>query len=139
MVAYLLDANVVSEPQKRSPDPRAMAWLERLVPANAEVYLSVLVMGEVRNGIDRLRQRAPRRAELLDAWHIGLLQAYADRILPVTLDIAAEWGRMTAAQQRPPVDGLIAATAKVHRLTVATRNVADFAEAGVPVVNPFAG
>ncbi|HEX5201358.1 type II toxin-antitoxin system VapC family toxin [Paractinoplanes rhizophilus] len=139
MVSYLLDTNVLSEPQRRSPDRRVVAWLERLVASNAEVYLSVLVVGEIRKGIELLRRREPRRAELLEAWHAGLLGAYADRILPVTLDVAAEWGRIAGAGQVSPVDGLIAATAKVHRLTLATRNVADFERTGVRVVNPFDG
>ncbi|WP_433377746.1 type II toxin-antitoxin system VapC family toxin [Actinoplanes sp. CA-142083] len=116
-----------------------MAWLKEIADAKAETFLSVLVVGEVRKGIELLRPRDSRRADLLDAWLSGLVTAYADRILPVTLAVTTEWGRSVAAVQVPAVDGLLAATAKVHRLTLATRNVADFKGTGVPVVNPFEG
>ena len=81
----------------------------------------------------RCRQTGGR----LEGWLTGLIASYADRVLPVTSTVAQEWGRLTAAGQTPLVDGLMAATAKVHRLTFATRNVADVARTGVRVVNPF--
>ena len=96
----------------------------------------MLVVGEIRKGIDMIRPRDPRRAAVLDAWLSELLKAFVDRILPVGLDVALEWGRMAAAAP-PLIDGLLAATARAHRLTLVTRNVADVARTGVPVVNPF--
>lgn len=135
-MAFLLDTNVVSELRRSVPHRNVVAWRE--AHARAEVFLSVLVVGEVRQGIERLRMRDPTRAEALDGWLSGLVRTYGSRILPVTHDVAQEWGRLNGAASRPVVDGLIAATALVHRLTVATRNVKDFESTGVAVVNPFA-
>jgi predicted nucleic acid-binding protein len=133
---FLLDANVVSELRKSAPDPNVLAWQRR--HATASAFLSVLVVGEIRQGIERLRPRDGRRAEVLDDWLAGLVNSYRDRILPITAAIAEEWGRMNASRNTPPpVDGLMAATARVHRLALVTRNVAHVPTAGVTVVNPF--
>ncbi len=134
-MAYLLDTNVVSELRKPHPDPHVAAWHARHV--DDEAYLSTLVVGEIRQGIERIRTRDPRQAEALELWLSGLLKAYRSRILPVTTDIADAWGRLNTPPQPPVIDGLMAATARVHRLTLVTRNVADVAGTGVAVVNPF--
>jgi toxin FitB len=139
-VSFLLDTNVVSELRKRTPHPNVVAW--HRVNARADAYLSVLVIGEVRDGIEKLRARDPKQAESLDRWLQGLIRNHAGRILPVTLDVAQWWGRMSAGARsggvRPPaMDGLMAATALVHRLTLVTRNVEHVASTGVTVVNPF--
>jgi predicted nucleic acid-binding protein len=135
-MAFLLDTNVVSELRKTAPNGHLLAWYQR--HAAAEVYLSTLVIGEIRQGIERLRPRDRKQAAALERWLSGLVTSYGDRILPVTAEIAEEWGRLNASRPPPPVvDGLMAATAKVHRLTLATRNVSDVAGTGVPVVNPF--
>jgi len=135
-VAFLLDTNVVSELRKAAPNPHVLAWHES--QRHAEAYLSVLVVGEIRQGIERVRPRDPGQADALERWLARLVTTYRSRILAVTAAVAEEWGRLNALPQPLPViDGLMAATAKVHQLVLVTRNVADVARSGIPVVDPF--
>jgi predicted nucleic acid-binding protein len=130
-VAFLLDTDVVSELRRKSPDPNVAAWAR--ANARAGIYISVLVVGEIRHGIEKIRDRDPRKADTFELWLDNLVEAYRDRILPVTVAVADEWGQLTG----PAIDGLMAATAKVQHLTFVTRNVADVATAGVALINPF--
>jgi predicted nucleic acid-binding protein len=104
---------------------------------STDLAVSVLSLGEVRRGIERLRGRDPRQATSLEGWLHRVSVAFADRILPVTADIADSWGRLGVPDPVPAVDALIAATALVHELTVVTRNERDFLRCGVSVVNPW--
>ena len=120
-----------------APNRHVAQWHES--QRHAEAYLSTLVVGEIRQGIERVRPRDPRQADNLERWLSGLLSGYGNKILPVTMEVAQEWGRLNALPQPPPVvDGLLAATARVHRLTLVTRNVDDIAGTGVALLNPFA-
>lgn len=103
-----------------------------------DLHLSVLVLGEIEQGIERLRPRDPDRARALVTWLDGLRERHAGRIAPVTLDVALAWGRLNAARPLPVVDGLLAATALTHGWALVTRNVRDLAGTGVELVNPFA-
>lgn len=134
-MSYLLDTNVIAEARKQSGNPNGRAWFSSV--KGTDLYRSVLVVGEIRQGIERLRRRDPAQASVYDAWLTQLRRDYADRILPITAAIAEEWGRLNVPDPVPVIDGLLAATAHVHRLTLVTRNVADLARTGVPLLNPF--
>jgi len=95
-----------------------------------------LTLGEIRNGIERLRPRDAAQAQLFEAWLDELSIRYAERIFPVDAHVADEWGRMNATAPRKAVDSLIAATAIVHGLTVVTGNARDFEACGVRVFDP---
>lgn len=110
-------------------------WIASAPAAN--LYLSVLVVGEIRRGIERLKRRDPEGAEVYEAWLGTVLSDYADRILPVDAKIAEEWGRMSVPDPVSVVDGLMAATAKVRDMILVTRNTADVERTGVRVLNPF--
>lgn len=136
-MALLLDTNVVSELRKAQPHQKVLAWQQREIRSIA--YISTLVIGEIRQGIERVRPRDPQQAKALDRWLAGLIHIYDERILPVSVEVAQQWGRLNVPPQPPPiVDGLMAATALVHGLTLVTRNVRDVTGTGVTVVNPFA-
>ena len=134
-MSYLLDTNVVSEVRKPQANPHVRAWFAS-VPGES-LYLSVLTVGEIRRGIERLRRRDPAQAAVFEAWLASLRQHYADRLLPVTTEIAEEWGRLNVPDPLPTVDGLLAATARVRGLVLVTRNTADLARTDVRVLDPF--
>ena len=135
-MSFLLDTNVVSEIRKKSPDPGVSAWFAS-VPAG-ELFLSVLVVGEIRQGIERLARRDPAQAEIFEQWLGRLVDAYGDRVVPITARVAETWGRLNVPDPVPVVDGLMAATALVHGWTLVTRNVGDVTSTGVRLLDPFA-
>jgi len=135
-VSYLLDTNVVSEIRKKAPDPGVSAWLAS-VPDD-ELFLSVLVVGEIRQGIERLARRDLAQAEIFEQWLSRLVQAYGDHIVPITARVAEAWGRLNVPDPVPVVDGLMAATALVQDWTLVTRNVDDVTSTGVRLLDPFA-
>lgn len=134
-MAYLLDTNVASELTKSSPHPGVSAWLDT-VPGPS-LYLSVLVIGEVRQGIERVRNRDPVKAAVFEAWLVRLEHSFGDRIVPIDLQIAQEWGVLNAKRSLPLVDGLLAATAQVRGWTIVTRNTKDFQHASARLLDPF--
>jgi toxin FitB len=137
-VSYLLDTNVLSETRKRRSVQGVREWIAS-TPADL-LYVSVLTLGEIERGIARIRDRGDRpQAFALERWLREVEAGFAERIIPVTLRVAGEWGRQHLEQPIPVIDALIAATAKVHGWTVVTRNARDFERTGVQVLNPFAG
>jgi toxin FitB len=136
-VTYLLDTNVLSETRKREPAAGVASWIAAAPPER--LHVSVLTLGEIEQGIARVRSRGdPQQASALERWLRDVETGFGDRVLPVTLAVAAAWGRHQYARPLPVIDALVAATARVHGMTVVTRNVKDFELAGVQVLNPFA-
>jgi toxin FitB len=135
-VKYLLDTNVIAELRKGTrANAKVRAWFATLDPD--AIFLSVLTIGEIRRGIESLRRRDLSAARALDSWVLRVVTEHDERILPVDLPIVEEWGRLGIPDPLPVVDGLLAATAKVHGLTLATRNVKDVSRTRIRLVNPF--
>lgn len=133
---FVLDTMVVSERTKPRPNARVRAWLDSIDPEKQ--FLSVLSIGEIRFGIDRMPPGKNKRR--LDRWlEHDLIPFFDDRILPVDVIVAQRWGSLkhVAGRSTSAVDGLIGATALVHNLAVATRNIAHFADFGLRVVDPW--
>lgn len=130
---YLVDTNVLSEARRGSNEART--WLRSIDPAT--IYLSVITLGEIMKGIAIKLRTDARAAAPLMAWLEQLRHDHGDRILPISDRIALEWGRLAAERPRGMADGLIAATAVVHSKIIVTRNIDDFSDAAVPVINPW--
>ena len=133
-MSFLLDTNVVSE-IRRGRDLRVRAWVGEV--DDRDLHLSVLTLGEIRKGIEMLRDRDPAQAEVFASWLGELQTRFADRIVSIDVRVAEEWGRLNAGAPRNTVDSLVAATASIHGLTVVTRNTGDFEGCGVPLINPW--
>ncbi len=137
-MGYLIDTNVLSELQKGSRcHPSVRAWYA--ATDNGELFLSVLVIGEIRQGMERLRRRDVVQATRLEQKLLAVETLMAGRILPVNQAIAERWGRLNVPDPLPVIDGLLAATALVHGLILVTRNVRDVERSGVRWLNPFHG
>jgi hypothetical protein len=136
MSGCLLDTNILSELRKeRHCDDGVRQWFAGM-PLE-DLYVSVLVLGEIRQGIERIRRRDPTQAGTLEKWLLWVTAEFADRLLPVDEMVADQWGRLDLSQPAPIVDALLAATAKVHGLSIVTRDEKGFRNTRVPIINPF--
>ena len=137
MSRFLLDTNVVSELRKRDrADSQVRTWFDE--HRDDEFWLSVLVVAELRRGVELIRRRDVPAASMLMAWLESTISVYEDRILPITLEIGQRWALLSVPDPVPVIDGLMAATALEHGLALVTRNVEDVKRTGAVVVNPVA-
>ena len=133
---FLIDTNVISEVRKgKRCNPHVARWFASA--QNGQLYLSVLVLGEARAGIERIRLNDPNTAATLERWLDEVRDGFRGRIFPIDEAVADAWGRLNRQQPVPALDGLLAATAMVHGLVLVTRNVRHVARTGVPYLNPF--
>ena len=136
---YLIDTDVISEARKGARSNAGVrAFFARASAEGTELYLSVVTVGELRQGVERIRHRGDQpQARRLEQWLLQLTSDYADRILPIDEEIAHVWGRLRVPNAENPLDKQIAATALLHDLAVVSRNVTHYAPTGVAVSNPF--
>ena len=133
---FLLDTSVIAEIRKRDrAHPNVAGWVAR-TPA-PEIGTSVIVLGEIRRGIEVKRRTDPDAAKALDRWFARIRQRLGDRVLPIDEPIMEAWAMLGLSASLPLIDGLLAATAKVRGLMLVTRNIEDIAETGVAVFDPF--
>ncbi|MDE0388045.1 MAG: type II toxin-antitoxin system VapC family toxin [Rhodospirillales bacterium] len=135
-MSFLVDTCALSELVKPTPSSDACDWFDAAAPD--VLFVSVLTLGEIRKGVEKLED-GRRRARIVTWLETALPAWFEDRVLPVDAGVADEWGRLTARLPRPipAIDGLIAATAIRHRLAIVTRNESDFATTGVDILNPW--
>ncbi len=132
----LLDTNVISELKRgRKAAPRVIAWFSTLPPQN--VFTSVIVLGEIRRGIELIARRDRPQAEVFERWYSSVRERLGTRVLAVDEPIMTLWARISVPNMPPAYDGLIAATALVHDLIIASRNTEDFRRVGAKVINPW--
>lgn len=137
-MSYLIDTCALSELVSARPDENVISWFEST--AQEGLYLSVLSLGEIRKGVEKMPQ-GRRRNQILSWLEHDLPLWFEDRMMPIDKHVADEWGHLLSRLERtfPAIDSLIAATAQFHRLTIVTRNTKDFNLAGIDILNPWVG
>lgn len=134
-MSWLIDTNVVSELRKGDRANEGIrAWFAE--SSENELFTSVLVLGEIRRGIESIRRRDTPSALALEQWLDRLTADFGERVLPIDARVADRWGKLNVPNPVPTVDGLLAATALVHELILVTRNVRDVANTGVRILDP---
>lgn len=134
---YLLDTNVISEPLRAKPDENVQKWFHQM--PNHSLYVSVLTIGEIRKGIEKISDQ--KRKQKITLWlENSIPELFHNRILPITFEIADRWGRLQyqAKKTMPAIDCLLAATALHHDMALVTRNTKDYEScAGLEIINPW--
>lgn len=140
-MTYLLDTNVLSESVSARPDEKVIAWL-KATPL-ADTYISAITIGEIKRGIEKLPDTHPRKSQLNEWLENEVLRRFSGRIVPIDAALMLQWGKLIASLERqgrtlPLMDSLLAAQAIYHQLTLVTRNVKDFSDTGVALIDPWA-
>lgn len=137
-MSYLIDTTIISEIRKGARcDANVSVWYASI--ADADIFRSTLVLGEIRKGVELARPRDAAKAAALERWLRDVEAAFDGRVLGIDNAVSDQWGRMSAIRSVPVIDGLLAATALTHDLTLVTRNDRDVAGLGARVINPFRG
>lgn len=137
---FLIDTNIISEARKGRKANRGVLGFFAANADESRMYLAVQTIGELRQGVERIKARGDAlQATKLEKWLNETVQDYSDKILHFDEDSAQVWGRLMSSNNQHPIDKQIAAIALIHGLIVVTRNVTDFAETGVQIINPFDG
>lgn len=135
-MGFLIDTNILAELRKGARSaPRVRTWYDGI--SASDIYVSVIVLGEIRRGAELLRRRDPAAAASLHFWLSSLRVSLGERLLPISDEIADHWGQLGIPDALPVADGLIAATALIHDLVLVTRNTRDVERSGVRLLNPF--
>ena len=135
-MGFLIDTNVLSELRKGvKANSGVQNWFENT--ASNQLYISVLTLGEIRQGIEQIKRRDEQGAKALESWLEQIKAESMNLVLPVTQEITDCWGIINVADKMPAIDGLLAATALIHDLTLVTRNVRDVERSGAKLLNPF--
>lgn len=137
MRGYLLDTNVLSEIRKGQARAHPVVYRWWLDMKDQQLFLSVMTLGEIRKGIDRLGARDVAQTVALERWLDEVKLSFRERVIDVTMAVAERWGRLQAVRSLPEVDALLAASVLEYDLTLVTRNEADFEGLGIRVLNPF--
>jgi predicted nucleic acid-binding protein len=137
-VSYLIDTNIISEIRRGDRcNPGVSAWYASF--AAADLFLSTLVLGEIRKGIELARSRDTQKATALEKWLRQVETGFGPRVLVIDNAVSDRWGRLSAIRPIPVIDGLLAATALIHGLALVTRNDRAIAGLGAAIINPFSG
>jgi predicted nucleic acid-binding protein len=137
-VNFLVDTNVISELQRgRRASPAVVEWFES--QPHERVFTSVIVLGEIRRGIERIARRDRAQADHFERWYTSMRRRLDTRVLPIDEPVMMMWSRISVSDPLPAYDGLLAATALVHDMTVVTRNTPDFRQVGAKVLDPWSG
>ena len=136
-MSWLVDTNILSELRKGDrAQPGVRAWFAEVDEEG--LFTSVLVLGEIRRGVESLRRRDSTAALALEQWLVRITTTFSDRVLDVDARVADRWGMLNVPDPVPTVDGLLAATALVHDLVLVTRNTRDVARTGARLLDPTA-